>query len=189
MQVQHHLAVRALAARRAARALAPWHGRRGGFLADVLGVAGAGEVEGEVAAGELADGDGAAHLEALGGTQGGQPLRAGADGVVEVERVGEVELPDDPAGAGERDRLVSNRRPSQASRRRASASAGMNRPIASSTSRSTWLGRVLCATGATCRSTNPAACGLSRIVCSATRRARHAARSPLVTRAQTRGSR
>ena len=40
-------------------------------------------------------------------------------------------------------------RPSAAWRRRRSASSGMNRPIASSTSRSSWAGRTLCATWAT----------------------------------------
>ena len=48
-------------------------------------------------------------------------------------------------------------RPSACSRRRASASTGMYRPIASSTSRSSGTGPIRCAVGATCRSTNPAA--------------------------------
>ena len=60
----------------------------------------------------------------------------------------------------------------------------MNRTIASSTSRSTPLGRIRCANGATWSSTNPAAAGLSAIVARAIRRARHAGRSPDSTRAQ-----
>ena len=57
-------------------------------------------------------------------------------------------------------------RPSSAASRRRRASAGMNRTIASSTSRSTPLGRIRCANGATWSSTNPAAAGLeSPMVC------------------------
>ena len=48
-------------------------------------------------------------------------------------------------------------RPSAAWRRRRSASSGMNRPIASSTSRSSWAGPTLCATWATWWSTYAAA--------------------------------
>ena len=50
-------------------------------------------------------------------------------------------------------------RPSAAASRRRRASSGMNRTIASSTSRSTPLGRIRCANGATWSSTNPAAAG------------------------------
>ena len=57
--------------------------------------------------------------------------------------------------------------------------SGMNRTIASSTSRSTPLGRIRCANGATWASTNPAAAGLeARWSARAIRRARHAGRSP-----------
>ena len=69
-------------------------------------------------------------------------------------------------------------RPSAAALRRRSVSSGMNRPIASSTNRSSWARRTRCATGATWRSTNPAASGESRIVARAIRRAFHATRSP-----------
>ena len=82
-----------------------------------------------------------------------------------------------------------NDRPSAAALRRRSVSSGMNRPIASSTNRSSWARRTRCATGATWRSTNPAASGESRIVARAIRRAFHATRSPAVTRAHTFGSR
>ncbi len=51
-------------------------------------------------------------------------------------------------------------RPSAAASRRRRASSGMNRTIASSTSRSTPLGRIRCANPATWSSTNPAAAGL-----------------------------
>ena len=77
-------------------------------------------------------------------------------------------------------------RPSAACRRRRSASSGMNRPIASSTSRSSWAGRTLCATWATWRSTYAAASSDRTMVARATRRARQAGRSPLTTRDQTR---
>ena len=76
-------------------------------------------------------------------------------------------------------------RPSAAWRRRRSASSGMNRPIASSTRRSSWAGRTLCATWATWRSTYAAASIDRTMVSRATRRARHAGRSPLITRDQT----
>ena len=71
-------------------------------------------------------------------------------------------------------------RPSAAWRRRRSASSGMNRPIASSTSRSSWAGPTLCATWATWRSTYAAASIDRSMVARATRRARHAGRSPLI---------
>ena len=69
-------------------------------------------------------------------------------------------------------------RPSAAASRRRRASSGMNRTTASSTSRSTPVGRIRCANPATWSSTNPAAAGLRAIVARAIRRARHAARSP-----------
>ena len=65
----------------------------------------------------------------------------------------------------------------------------MNRTIASSTSRSTPLGRIRCANAATWASTNPAAAGLRAMVARAIRRARHAGRSPARTLAQVLGSR
>ena len=67
--------------------------------------------------------------------------------------------------------------------------SGMNRTIASSTSRSTPLGRIRCANPATWSSTNPAAASERAMVARAIRRARHAGRSPARTRAQVRGSR
>ena len=57
------------------------------------------EVEGELVAGEGAGGQGAAHVERLGGPEVGELSGAGGDGVVEVEGVGEVELGVDVDGA------------------------------------------------------------------------------------------
>ena len=70
-------------------------------------------------------------------------------------------------------------RSSNLARRRCSTSSGMNRAVASSTSRVSWTGPSSCATGAACRSTNAAASGERVIVFSATRRARHAGKPPL----------
>ena len=64
------------------------------------------EVEGELVAGELAGGDGAAYVEGVGRPQGQQLVRALRDGGVEVEGVGEVELAGELAGAAEGDLLV-----------------------------------------------------------------------------------
>ena len=64
------------------------------------------EVEGELVAGELAGGDGAAYVEGVRRSQRQQLLRAVREGGVEVEGVGEVELAGDLAGAAEGDLLV-----------------------------------------------------------------------------------
>ena len=57
-------------------------------------------------AGQLADGEGAAYVEGLGRPEGGELGGAGADGFVEVEGVGQVELAVHDRGAGEGDLLV-----------------------------------------------------------------------------------
>ena len=54
----------------------------------------------------IADGDGAADVEGVGGAEVGLASGAGGDGVVEVEGVGEVELAGDQRGAGEGDLVV-----------------------------------------------------------------------------------
>ena len=61
------------------------------------------EVEGELAAGEGPGGQGPADVEGLLAPEVGELLRAGGDGVVEVEGVGEVELCVDVDGAVEGD--------------------------------------------------------------------------------------
>ena len=149
------------------------------------------QVEGLLVAGQLAHRGGPPHVERLGRPEGLELLRAGGHRGVEVEGVGEVELADDVGGAGEEVSRVSMSkcRPSAAALRRVSASSGMNRAMASSTSRSSWQGPILCATCATCASTNAAASGDRATVARAMRRARQAAVRPAVTRAQTRGSR
>ena len=83
-------------------------------------------------------------------------------------------------------------RPSAARRRVSSAVSGMNRAIASSTSRSSAAGPILCATGADVPvDVGRGLRGQARAGddLSATRRAFHAGRSPEVTRFHSRGSR
>ena len=82
-------------------------------------------------------------------------------------------------------------RPSAARAASSAARLGSNLATAASTSRSTAVAEVRCANGASCASTYAAA---SRdrsawMVVSATRRARHAGRSPACTRRHNRGSR
>ena len=78
---------------------------------------------------------------------------------------------------------------SAAASRSASVWSGSNRALASSTSRPSWAGPMVCATGATLASTNAAAAGERHMVRSAMNASRHAASSPASTRAQQRGSR
>ncbi len=77
----------------------------GGFAGGVGGLVG-GVVEGEVAAGDVAEGGGAALVEGLGVAEVAEALGFGADGVVEVEGVEVVELAGDGAGAGDADAVV-----------------------------------------------------------------------------------
>ena len=118
------------------------------------------EVEGELVAGDLAGGDGAAYVEGVGRPQRQEFLRALRDGGVEVEGVGEVELAGDLAGAAEGDLLVVDGEvPASADllRRPRRPSSGMNRAIASAISRSSAAMPIRCANGATWASTNAAA--------------------------------
>ena len=64
------------------------HGRLARLGGGEVGV----EVEGELVAGEVAGGDGAAYVEGLGAAEGGELFGDLGDGGVEVEGVGEVEL-------------------------------------------------------------------------------------------------
>ena len=92
----------------------PAHGlpgcRGAGLLCRLLGrlVGGlvGGVVEGEVAAGDVAEGGGAALVEGLGVAEVADALGFGADGVVEVEGVEVVDLAGDRAGAGDADAMV-----------------------------------------------------------------------------------
>ena len=61
------------------------------------------EVKGQLTAGQGAGGEGPSYVQGLGGPEVGELLRAGGDGVVEVECVGEVELGVDVDGAVEGD--------------------------------------------------------------------------------------
>ncbi len=58
------------------------------------------EVEGELLPGDLADGNGAAYVEGLGGAEVGQLGGGAADGGLEVQRVGEIQAAGDLDGAG-----------------------------------------------------------------------------------------
>ena len=64
------------------------------------------EVEGELVAGEVAGGEGAAHLEGFGAAGGGQRLRTLGDRGVQVQCVGQVELGLDEGGALQGDLVV-----------------------------------------------------------------------------------
>ena len=118
--------------------------------------------------GHLAEGFGAAHVQRRGRAEVGQPGRADREGGVEVQGVGQVDLGLDPHGALE-GHLVGVHVGVPAVRGGLPATpglgSGMNRTIASSTSRSTPLGRIRCANAATWSSTNPAAAGLRAMVC------------------------
>ena len=106
VHVQHHLTRLAglpRAAVRASRSPSAGRGRRPGRVAvRVRGRRGGVEVEGELAAGEVPDGGGPPHVQGVGGAEVLQRLGAGGDGGVEVEGVGEVELPVHGAGAPQR---------------------------------------------------------------------------------------
>ena len=74
-------------------------------LVALLGLPGL-EVEGLLAAGEVADGLGTADVQRLGGAEFCALVGAGLDGGFEVEGVGDVELGGDGHGAGEGHQLV-----------------------------------------------------------------------------------
>ena len=118
--------------------------------------------------GHRSEGFGAAHVQRRGRAEVGEPGGTGRERGVQVQGVGQVDLGLHPHGALEghlvrcaRGRAGRPRRPPGA----AGPRSGMNRTIASSTSRSTPLGRIRCANPATWSSTNPAAARLSAIVC------------------------
>ena len=84
--MQHHL-------RRWRCGLRPGRGR----------LIGRGQVEGGLVAGEVADRDGAAYVEGLGGAEEQLVVGVGGDRLVEVEGIGEVEVALDVHGPGHRD--------------------------------------------------------------------------------------
>ncbi len=158
----------------------------------VGGVGGGVEVEGELAPGHLPERLGAAHVQRGGGAEVGQPGRHRAERAVSRSRASARSTSASTHTVPSKDTwpvCTWTCRASAAASRRRRASAGMCRMIASWTSRSTPVGRIRCANGATWSSTNPAAAGESPMVWRAIRRARHAGRSPASTRAQVRGSR
>ncbi len=128
-----------------------------------LGVGGGVEVQRQLVPGHLPERFGAAHVQRRGRAEVGEPGGADRERGVQVQGVGEVDLGLAPTRCPRRTPDGCARatcRPSAAASRRRRASSGMNRTIASSTSRSTPLGRIRCANPATCASTNPAAAGL-----------------------------
>ena len=94
-------------------------------------------------------------------------------------------VPDTEASASAMSKCLA----SAAARRSASVRSGSNRALASSISRPSWAGPILCANGATLASTNAAAAGDRHRVRSAMNASRHAGSSPDSTRAQQRWSR
>ncbi len=163
------------------------------LTASAVGSAGPlGEVEGGLVAGQVAGRDGAAHVQGLGGA--GQQLLVGISGErgveVDARRPGPgrprcAPCPPLPTWA----RSTSIRRASAAASRSASAFSGSNRAMASSISRPSCAGPIVCANATTAASTNPAACGDRHMVRSAMNPSFHAARSPASSRAQHHGSR
>ncbi len=131
-------------------------------------------------AGELAGGHGAAHVEGLGAAGEAELFGTGGDGGVQVQGIGQVELGLHEGGAGEGDLVVVEGDvptlggPLGFLQR----CSGMNRAVASATSRSSWARLILWAKGATWVSTNAAASWLRPRVASAMRRAFHGASPP-----------
>ena len=178
MQVQHNVA--SLPRRVRVRGLP------GGLAGDL-------QVEGELAAGELPERPRPPHVQRLGTAQLLVAGGTGADRGVQVQGVGQVQLPMHQRRAGKRHLLVVDGevQPVGGRRRVSSAVSGMNRPIASSISRSTAATPTLWATGARCRSTCAAASVVRswEMVSWAIRRAFHPGSVPVTTRFQSRGSR
>ncbi len=131
-----------------------------------------------VAAGEVAQGDGAAHVQGLVAAGLGEPGGAGTQGVFEVEGVGQVEDRLDPLAvdvdvAGLRDRYL----------------VGVEAVRASVTRRSTWAKEIVETAWPNRASTKSAPSTGRAMVASAIRPAFHTDNRPEVTAAHRRGSR
>ena len=120
------------------------------------GGGGVGEVEGGLVAGEVADRLGPAYVKGVGRAEEELGVGIVGDGGLEVEGVGEVDVPVDPDPARHRRhsaRAMSKCPASAAACRSASSASGSNLALASSINRASWAGPTLWANDALCHRT------------------------------------